>query len=170
MDGEFYSESRSILRLLGKILKLYPEDPIDAWRVDSTIDRNDDLQDDFWKVIFELPTPEEKEKKMEKLENELLPAYFEEMQKRLLKNGNKKFMCGDSMNIGDIHNAYIALVYILNDNKNVKNDEWGNWAIDPVMTKRFRKALKPFKELEKYYEGLKEMFADYLAIRPETPY
>ncbi len=43
MDGEIYSQSHAILRLLGSQFGYYPSDPVEGWKVDSIIDYNHDL-------------------------------------------------------------------------------------------------------------------------------
>ena len=37
MNGKFYSQSHSILRMLGRLHGYYPEDPFEAWKVDSVL-------------------------------------------------------------------------------------------------------------------------------------
>lgn len=43
IDGKTYAQSTSILRLLGKQHGYYSEDPITAWRIDSTLNAILDL-------------------------------------------------------------------------------------------------------------------------------
>ena len=47
-DGELYSQSLAIMRLLGKWHGYYPQDPVAAWRVDSLLDASGDLMEKYW--------------------------------------------------------------------------------------------------------------------------
>ena len=117
-EGESYSQSQSILRLLGKQHGFYPEDNVAAWKVDSTLDANRDLQEKFWDVQM-AGYKQLGEEKTQELLNEyavkFLPNYLRVMQKRLIKNGSDKFMVGDAVTLADIDNAHIAYTYLLND-------------------------------------------------------
>ena len=50
--GEVFSQSISIFRMLGKQHGYYPEDSVQAWKVDSAIDAGADLQEKFWDVMM----------------------------------------------------------------------------------------------------------------------
>ena len=47
-DGKFYSQSTSILRMLGLKYGYYPADPLEGWKVDSAIDAYNDLMTKFF--------------------------------------------------------------------------------------------------------------------------
>ena len=68
IDGKWYAQSNSILRMLGKKYGYYPEDAYQSWRVDSTIDAVGDLLNAFYKANF---NPDEELKKT------LFAAFFE---------------------------------------------------------------------------------------------
>ena len=73
-DGQHFAQSISILRLLGKLYglpKYYPEDPVQAWRVDSAIDASTDLQEKFWDVVMAGHKREADDKKKKLLEDYL---------------------------------------------------------------------------------------------------
>jgi glutathione S-transferase len=57
IDGKWYAQSTSILRMLGKKYGYYPDDAFEAWRVDSTIDALGDLLNAYYKAAF-APTEE----------------------------------------------------------------------------------------------------------------
>ena len=92
-DGQHFAQSLSILRLLGKWYgspRYYPEDPVKAWRVDSTLDANADLQEKYWDVQmagYKGETEDKQKKLLEDFLNKTLPAYLKVMQKRLIANG-----------------------------------------------------------------------------------
>ena len=86
-DGTTFAQSHSILRLLAKMYgPYYPEDPVQAWRVDSALDAGRDVQEKFWDVIMaSFKETEGAKEKQEKLLNEYLnktlTSYFQVMQK-----------------------------------------------------------------------------------------
>ena len=53
IDGKFYSQTDSILRLLGRKHGLYPQEPEVAFEVDSAIDAHKDLVSAMIAVHFE---------------------------------------------------------------------------------------------------------------------
>ena len=114
MDGEKFSQSYSILRLLGRKYGYYPEDSIQAYKVDSVLQAGADLQASYWAA--HLATEEVKKQELLKTYIEVnLSRYLKVMQSRLLKNSNQKYLVNDTLTIADFDSAHIAKDYILNE-------------------------------------------------------
>lgn len=52
---------------------------------------------------------------MQKYLEEYLPKYLEVMQKRVIANGESKYIVGDKISIADIHIAGFIYSYLLNE-------------------------------------------------------
>ena len=115
MDGEQYSQSYSILKLLGKMYGYYPEDPKQAYKVDSMLQAGQDLQENWWHTFLE-KNEEKKQKDLENYVNLHLKRYYTVMQNRLLKNSTQKYLVGDKPTIADFDSAHLAYTYFLNEN------------------------------------------------------
>jgi glutathione S-transferase len=99
--------------MLGKQYGYYPEDPIKAWKVDSNIDANWDLQ----RIIVETRYAplDKKEEAVNSFFRETLPQ-FSSIQNRLEANPSHKFIVGNELTIADFENAHSAFDYFYNDN------------------------------------------------------
>ena len=76
------------------------------------------------------------------------------MQKRLLKNGNQKFLVGDSVTLADFDSAHLAYSHFLNEKADFYKEQ-------------SEKLREPeYAQILKYYENLKnEVFKEYFESR-----
>ena len=95
-DGKFLSQSASIARYVARTNGFYPEDPMDQWFQDSSLDALSDLAQAAMKVHF--AKEEEKQEAIANYMGKVMPAFLEKMDKRL---DGKKFLGGDKMMYAD---------------------------------------------------------------------
>ncbi|CDW83996.1 glutathione s-transferase [Stylonychia lemnae] len=151
LDGEYYAESLSILRLLGKLYGYYPEDPIDAWKVDSMIDLNYDLHDDYWKFCFQ-SEPEKIKKCQDDYFQKHLPKYCQHVQRRLLKAGNI-YISGDQITIADFLLSGWAYMFVYNESC--------------IHSKEHLEVIKNYPDLEAYFDRMAQQLKEHLDKRPK---
>ena len=101
------AQSNTILRYIGKLTKLYPEDPLQSARVDELLDAVEDL------ILQLIPSMKEQDKNKQKemreqLVKEVFPKWFNFLEKRVSKFGDKNFAVGDSITIADFKIASFA--------------------------------------------------------------
>uniref|UniRef100_A0A7R9UBX0 Glutathione transferase n=1 Tax=Pinguiococcus pyrenoidosus TaxID=172671 RepID=A0A7R9UBX0_9STRA len=108
IDGVKYPQSNSQLRYVGKLAGLYPEDPLEALRVDAYVDFAEDMAVPVGATIsrkrFGLPDfadEDEKKAAREQLAFELLPPLLQQLEKKLADNGTG-WCVGDSCTIADL--------------------------------------------------------------------
>lgn len=140
--------------MLGKIYGYYPEDPIEAQRVDATLQANADILDKLWQAIT--AKEEEKESKFTAYFSEQLPKYFEQMEARLKRLSKGKYIHGEKMTLADIHNVNTYATYFIND-------------LNPAH-KQSMEALEKHPDLLAYYKTLAEDLKEYFEKRPKRPY
>lgn len=100
--------------MLGKKYGYYTTDPETAWKIDSTIDALGDLQNSYYRVMFEKDS-ETKKKLFEDFLSRIFPQWCQVMQKRLQENSTQKYIAGDKMSIADFALAGLAYSTFMND-------------------------------------------------------
>ena len=113
-DGKYYSQGASILRMLGKRYGYYPEDPIQAWRVDSTGDAMHDLMEKFISIKFQSDEEKKKAQQQDFLTN-FFPKWLSVFEKRLNENTSKDYLVGDKITNADFNLGYLINSIIYND-------------------------------------------------------
>eukprot|EP01091_Cochliopodium_minus_P018091 TRINITY_DN7253_c0_g1_i3.p1 TRINITY_DN7253_c0_g1~~TRINITY_DN7253_c0_g1_i3.p1 ORF type:complete len:211 (-),score=56.84 TRINITY_DN7253_c0_g1_i3:355-987(-) len=107
-DGEVIAQSKAILRYVGRLTKLYPEDIKQAMLVDEIIDGLIDMGLKMMPILFD-QDPESKKKGIETINNELLPFWAGSFEKRIEKYGSNGYSIGDSLTLADIR-LYIVFI------------------------------------------------------------
>ncbi|TNV75768.1 hypothetical protein FGO68_gene16617 [Halteria grandinella] len=162
-DGELFSQSLAIMRLLGKWYGYYPQDPIAAWKVDSLLDGSGDLMEKYWQfaILEFIPdgyTPESAiAERLQEFLGTHLPQYLTVVQDRFKKNGNSKFMVGDTVTLAEFTSAQVAFNYLMND-----NNKHGKLMSEVL-------GRDEFKEIKAYYMNLKDdIFKEYFETHRKT--
>jgi len=137
---------------LGKIYHYYPEDPAQAWRVDSTIDSLGDIYNQFAKAKF-TPDAESQKAQFEALLTKSFPAWFAILDKRIANNSSKDHIVGDSWTIADFAIAafFGSTVY------NEANDHHAT----------LKAELDKHEHLKHYAHTIHHALADYFEHRPK---
>ena len=91
-DGTVMGQSGAILRTLGVQYGYYPSDPMERWKVDSTIDAINDIFEDVAKCYFS-GTEQSQANALHKLLTQSLPKFLSAMNQRL-QGENTRFMIG----------------------------------------------------------------------------
>lgn len=100
IDGKVAAQSYSLLRYVGKLTGLYPEDPLAALKVDEILDTLEDLGNAYRRHKGD--GKENTEKKREVMSKEELPRYFGGLEKRLEMFGEGGCAVGKCMTIADL--------------------------------------------------------------------
>eukprot|EP01091_Cochliopodium_minus_P021194 TRINITY_DN95_c0_g1_i8.p1 TRINITY_DN95_c0_g1~~TRINITY_DN95_c0_g1_i8.p1 ORF type:complete len:225 (+),score=78.55 TRINITY_DN95_c0_g1_i8:62-676(+) len=100
-DGEIIAQSNAILRYVGRQTKLYPEDNLQATRIDELIDAVGDILPKIFPTVLE-KDPEIKKQGIEKINNEVLPHWVNLIEKRIEKYGKGGYSVGDHLTIADL--------------------------------------------------------------------
>lgn len=154
MNGKHYCQSFSILRLVGKVYGGYPEDPYQAWKVDSILDGNKDFEHGYW-----MSGSDEMgmvHKLSRQYAEEYLPRYFRAMTKRLEENKGQEFIFGKTFSIADASCAQIAFTYIYNELC--------------VCSKEFQDIIDNYPVVVEYFQRLGIMLSGYLSKRDPKPF
>ena len=154
LDGHMYAQSQAILRLLGKRYGYYPENPIAAWQVDSTLDANADITNASYKYLLE--NDEEKKKAaQENFVKNVFPQFAAILEKRIAANSSKHHLVGESLTIADFAIGAQFYSIVLNE-------------ASPAH-KELTEILNQHPTLKDYIHHLgSHHFKEYLASRP-TP-
>ncbi|CDW83852.1 glutathione s-transferase [Stylonychia lemnae] len=150
LDGQFYAQSYSILRLLGKMYGYYPENSIEAWKVDSVMDQSYDLEKNYLKQFFQTDKEKAQNLKDNYFQNQL-PTYCEKIQKRLIKAGNI-FIAGEQLTIADFVN--VAWAYILPYNIACQHSQ------------EHIEVISKYPDLVAYFDRMTKQVKDHLDKRP----
>jgi glutathione S-transferase len=110
VNGEFLSQSKAIVRYLGKKYDLAGEDDFESAKCDEMIEAMADLQKVAFPPLHE-QDPAKKEQLINTLQTETFPKYLSEWDKMLKQNG--KFLVGKKMSYADISIA--SYLQVLND-------------------------------------------------------
>jgi glutathione S-transferase len=125
----------AILKLLGRLHGLYPDDIYEQWEVDSLLTYHKDLSGVFWDVLLNKGAAYEYFYK-EYFETKL-PKYFKILTSKLENNKKSKYLVGKKLTIADIDATGYAFSYI---------DNSANFLHEDSM-----KVLKEYPKVEKYY-------------------
>ena len=101
------AQSNAILRYAGKLGGLYPNDPIDALRVDELLDVGEEINSELGPSMRE-PDLEKKLAMRKVLVETRLPHWLGCLERRLAENGNSRFFVGDSLTIADLKLLYVV--------------------------------------------------------------
>ena len=154
LDGEFYTQSYAILRMLGKKYGLYPEDEKVAQRVDAVMDYIYDLGKKF-EATMTKPTEEEKKEAALEVINGAMKDLVKTIDTLIAKNGNWHVV-GDKLTIADIMVGCLCYNSLI-------NEEGPYYA--PI-----NKLLEGNENMLKFIEAFKGELGEYLASRPKRPY
>ena len=97
IDGQQFAQSQAILRYVGKLSKLYPDDIVEALRVDEILSHSEDLTQAL--------TPSMRESDMDKklqLRAELVSTTFPAMFTKLEAILGEKYAVGNKLSIADL--------------------------------------------------------------------
>ena len=100
VDGESVAQSAGIARICGKLSGMYPENIIEAGKVDQIIDTVTDINEMLNPSMRE-DDPMIKKKMRAELSNDALPRYFGYLEE-ILEANNSGWFVGDDMTIADI--------------------------------------------------------------------
>lgn len=100
VDGEVITQGNSINRYVGKLAGLYPEDDLEALRVDEVMDAIDDIVLRVVKTMF-MEDEDKKRKAREDLAAEPIPLYLTQIAERLERNGGE-YMVGGRLTVADL--------------------------------------------------------------------
>ncbi|CDW89050.1 glutathione s-transferase [Stylonychia lemnae] len=149
------SQSKAILRYLGKLHGYYPADPYHAYLADSYMDSFDDISPAFFQARSEKDA--EKQKVLyDKLFNQTYPKWCQAIENRIQQNVTRKFLVGEKLSIADFSFAGRHFGLVKNPLSPIQND----------LQAQFSK----FKGLSEYADNLEAIFKDYLEARPKCQY
>lgn len=142
------------MRSLGKIHGYYPEDPYQAYEVDSLIDAITDIQNAFYKAAFN-PSEEHKVTLFTEFYGNTLPKFFAAFEKRLEENSTG-FIVGDKPTIADFAFAALAYSSFLNEHNPQRGPS--------------EEVANKFPNFSKYCQGLGELVKSHLETRKPSPW
>lgn len=154
-DGKFYSQSQAMLRSMGMMFGFYPEDALQAWKVDSTLDFIGDLLGAFYKAKFN-PDAEAGKQLMADFQAKTFPHFLQCIQKRLEQNSSPDHIVGEKHTIADIALAAVAYSSFLNEHNPTRAEQL-------AIVEQYPKVLDYFKQLG-------EVFKEYLTARKPSPW
>ena len=150
------NESAAILRYLGRKYGYYPQEPMDAWLVDSTIDFVSGEMAKLMPIAFQKKFDTEEGKKAASDYGQKVGAFTEKQ----LKEHGKDFLCGDKLTIADFDFMAGLHAFFYNPNS-MCPAEWR-----ALVTDEFAK----FELLQAYHKRYDAIFAEWMAQRPATPF
>ena len=113
-DGNKLSQSKAILRYLGKQYGYYSQNPLTAWEQDSIVDEIDDFAAVAFKVRTEVD-PAKQKLFFDGLSKEFFPMMCRAFNYRLDKNTSKLYLSGNSLSIADFAYAGRYFNFVEND-------------------------------------------------------
>ena len=156
VDGKFYAQTISILRMLGKQHGYYTEDPAVNYRIDSTIDALGDLKQAMGRFAFEQDEEKKKAGFHNFIEN-VFPPWATAIEKRLAANSSPHHAVGDKTTIADFALGGWAYSCVYND------------ACPPHAI--FQEAVGKFPHLQAYLVHLGEHeLKEHLTDRKPSPF
>ncbi len=137
INGQSIAQTGGIARICGKLSGMYPEDIIEAGKVDQIIDTVTDINELLNPSMRENDPIKKKEMRAE-LTNKNLPNYFGYLENILLEN-NSNWFVGNKMTIADIA-------------------VWGllGWIASGVLDDISPGVINPFKRLKKLYNEVSQ--------------
>ena len=109
LGGHVYAQSGSLARWAGRLAGLYPEDPLEALRVDMVMETANECQTKIG--ALQHSDPAEKKRLREDFANTQLERYLAFLE----ANIQGPFILGDRLTVGDVY-AQVALNMILTGN------------------------------------------------------
>ena len=100
VDGTVLCQSKSLLRLAGKLSNLYPTDVVKAAIADQFIDTVEEFGDHL-APTYGIQDAEKRIQTRKHLADNVFPAIYEKLEKLSKKHGD--WVAGDEMTIADIH-------------------------------------------------------------------
>ena len=100
VGGHMYTQSMSIVRMLGKQYGFYTDDAVTGWEIDSAIDACQDIQNAYYKFSFESDA-ERKKAGQEAFLKTQFPAWTAVMDKRIASNTSPHYIVGNKITIAD---------------------------------------------------------------------
>eukprot|EP01091_Cochliopodium_minus_P021196 TRINITY_DN95_c0_g2_i3.p1 TRINITY_DN95_c0_g2~~TRINITY_DN95_c0_g2_i3.p1 ORF type:complete len:157 (+),score=48.86 TRINITY_DN95_c0_g2_i3:30-473(+) len=85
-NGEEIAQSKAILRYVGRLTKLYPQDNLQATKVDELFEALDDFSSKMGPILQEQDL-EKKKQGLEKINTEIIPHWVNLIEKRVEKFG-----------------------------------------------------------------------------------
>ncbi|KAJ8571804.1 hypothetical protein ON010_g5029 [Phytophthora cinnamomi] len=98
VDGVVYAQSTAIAHYAAKLAGLYPNDPVDALKLDMFSCSLNDLDDPFVEFMFKTPDEAEKAQKMKVFIEETVPKTFRALENLI----EGKFSLGDKISYADV--------------------------------------------------------------------
>ena len=137
VEGQTIAQTGAIARICGKLSGLYPEEMIEAGKVDQIIDAATDINVILRPSMQESDPVKRKAMRIELAQNDL-PEYFGYLE-NILADNNSHWFIGDKMSIADI-----AIWRLM------------GWITSGVIDDIPKDILNPFKNLNKLYNEVKE--------------
>ena len=100
IDGEVITQTNSLLRYVGKLVGLYPEDALNALYADEAMATQEDILCKIVPTLF-IPDEEEKRKAREALVAGPLPLFLRRLNTMLDERGGR-FFAGDRLSVADL--------------------------------------------------------------------
>ncbi|CAG9465723.1 unnamed protein product [Pedinophyceae sp. YPF-701] len=100
VDGKLFAQSSAMLRYAGRLSGLYPEDPLEAFKVDMIVDGILDVQTPL-SATFSIADPAEKLAARAKIVKEVIPRYVGALD-RLIAAEPGEFCANGKLSIADI--------------------------------------------------------------------
>ncbi len=137
INGQSIAQTGGIARICGKLSGMYPEDIIEAGKVDQIIDTVTDINELLNPSMRENDPIKKKEMRAE-LTNKNLPNYFGYLE-NILHENNSNWFVGNKMTIADIA-------------------VWGllGWIASGVLDDISPGVINPFKRLKKLYNEVSQ--------------
>jgi glutathione S-transferase len=155
-NGKIYAQSGAILRYLGIRYGYYPvHDPELAWRVDSTLDSQEDMVQAYYNAAF-APTEEAKAEGFKNFFGTTLPNWFKVIEHRIEANQPHKYIVGDKITTADFALGSWAHSTYLNEASANKD--------------KVAEAIKGFPKADAYFRGLHSDLEGRLSTRTSSPW
>ena len=137
INGQSIAQTGGIARICGKLSGMYPEDIIEAGKVDQIIDTVTDINE-FLNPSMRENDPIKKKEMRAELTNKDLPNYFGYLE-NILRENNSNWFVGNKMSIADIA-------------------VWGllGWIASGVLDDISPGVINPFKRLKKLYNEVSQ--------------
>ena len=155
-SGKLYAQSAATLRYLGIKYGYYPVNDAElAWRIDSTLDSQEDVVQAYYKAAYN-PSEEAKAEGLKNFYATTLPNWFKVLDKRIQANAPHKYIVGDKITIADFSLGAWANGTYLND-QSANKDKVGE-------------IIKEFPAVDGYFRGLHGDLEGRLSTRKPSPW
>lgn len=153
VNGELLPQSNAIIRYVGKLGGLYPDDPLDGFRVDQIIDTLDDMFETALK--YEGQDKEKLRECRETFCREDIPRYVGMLEKQATESGKGPFVLGEKVSVADlkINQLFDSISYGFLEFVNVSVLE--NYTTLAAISKAVDEIpeVKEWKDLHKFQEN-----------------